>query len=73
MYVYGYYFFDQGLYSGRFIGDIVAIVLWVLFAERLTPYWTDIWTIYQKYNIAWADGSWPDGVDLTLDDKRRGS
>jgi hypothetical protein len=66
LYIYGYYFFDQGLYVGRLLGDIYAIVFWALCQEKLTPYWTDIWSIYQKYNIAWTSNTWQSDVDFTL-------
>jgi hypothetical protein len=29
MYFYGYFFWDQGVYLGKFVGDVVALSLWL--------------------------------------------
>ena len=63
-YMFGYFFYDQGQYIGKFIGDLVALSLWMVDRKTLTPFWTTTYAIYEAYSTAWDDGTWENGVTV---------
>lgn len=62
--MFGYFFYDQGQYIGRLIGDLVVISLWAVDRDTLTPFWTTTYAIYEAYSNAWDDGTWENGVKV---------